>query len=83
MMGLGFGGIGMFLIMSLIIVVPVGLGIVLLAVLFPKATGNDAMSDPVSRVEPMSTPQEILKLRYARGEISKEQYEQMRRDVDA
>lgn len=27
------------------------------------------------------TPLDVLKLRYARGEISKEQYEQMKRDL--
>ena len=29
------------------------------------------------------TPLELLKARYARGEISREQYEQMRRDLEA
>ena len=28
------------------------------------------------------TPEEILKARYARGEISREEYEQMRRDLE-
>ncbi len=30
---------------------------------------------------PPETPLEILKKRYARGEISKEEYEQMKRDL--
>ena len=29
------------------------------------------------------TPLELLKARYARGEISREEYEQMRRDLEA
>jgi putative membrane protein len=29
------------------------------------------------------TPLEILKARYARGEISREEYDQMRRDLDS
>ena len=29
------------------------------------------------------TPEEILKARYARGEISREEYDQMRRDLES
>ncbi len=31
---------------------------------------------------PVQTPLDILKVRYARGEITKEQYDQMRRDLE-
>lgn len=87
MMGFGFapgvGGIVMILVMLVIVIVPIGLGVVLLAGLFPRIAGNGAMSGPVQRIEQMPTATEILKQRYVRGEITKEQYEQMRRDVEA
>ena len=34
------------------------------------------------RAQNSETPLEILKARYARGEISREEYEQMRRDLE-
>jgi len=66
--GMGFGWIFMILFWALII-----LGIVALAKwVFSAAAGS---SD--------KRPLEILKERYARGEITRDQYEQMRRDLDS
>ena len=66
----GFGWIFMILFWGLIV-----LGVVALARrVFP--TGNPASSG-------QRRPLEILKERYARGEISGEQYAQMRRDVES
>ena len=36
---------------------------------------------PVSPSSPSETPHDILKRRYAAGEITREQFEQMRRDI--
>lgn len=85
MMGFGFGmgGVIMILVMVVTIAVVVGAGILLLAVLFPKTAGSNTASRPAQRVEPPLSATEILKQRYARGEITKEQFEQMRRDVEA
>ena len=76
MMGWGYGfnplgWIAMILFWALIIG-----GIALLAVwLFRSAT--PAMMGP-----PPSRPLDILKERYARGEITREQYDEMRREIE-
>jgi putative membrane protein len=67
MMGLGLGGIFLWLLL-------IGL-IVLAVVLILRATrgqGGGGVSDSAL---------EIARRRYARGEISKEEYEQLRRDL--
>jgi len=81
MMGFGYGWGG--IVMVVIAVILVGLGIVFLAALFPKAVGNNVTGRPAQQVESPQSATEILKQRYSRGEISKEQFEQMRRDVEA
>lgn len=42
----------------------------------------DFLEGTGSRGRSGESPADILKRRYAQGEISKEQYEQMRRDLD-
>lgn len=37
--------------------------------------------EPAARVGPRETPIDILQARYARGDISREEYEQKRRDL--
>ena len=66
-----FGGIGMLLFGALIIA-----GIVLLVVWVARDAGPS--SDAASRGE---SPLDILKVRYAKGEITREQFEEMRRDL--
>jgi putative membrane protein len=68
--GMGFGWIFMILFWALII-----LGIVALARwLFSTGThGGSAGKRPL----------DILKERYARGEVTRDQYEQMRRDLES
>ena len=75
MMG-GFGGMGLFggligLIFNLLILV----GIVLLVVWAVKRFTSSNTSSGIQ------TPKEILQSRYARGEITREQYQQMLTDV--
>lgn len=81
MMGFGYGLGG--IVMVLIAIALVGLGILLLAALFPKVAGNNVTGGPAQRMESPQSATEILKQRYSRGEISKEQFEQMRRDLEA
>ena len=72
--GMGLGGLVMVLFWVVLIV-----GAVWLARgLFPTGQQPPASS---ARLEPSAD--EILKQRYARGEITKEQFEQMRRDLGA
>ena len=73
MMGFGMGFNGIWMIMFWIIVI--GGGVWILASLFPRANsyppanpGNDAL--------------EVLKERYARGEISKEEYQTIRHELE-
>ncbi len=70
--GFGMGGVLMMLFWVLIVV-----GVVLLVAWLARQAG-------VSSAGPgqESTALEILKRRYARGEITKEQFEQMRRDLE-
>ncbi len=73
-MGLG-GGLVMLLLWVVVIV-----GAAWLARGF-FSTGHQPAESPTRRSEPSAD--EILKQRYARGEIDKEQFEQMRRDLEA
>lgn len=68
--GMGWGWIGLGMVHMLLFWVLVILGIVVLARWLasgPPGTSPD--------------PLEILKARYAKGEITKEQFEQMKRDI--
>lgn len=67
MMGLGYGAPIIWIIIAVLIAVAV------LSVLFYKAKRRDSVPAPNAL--------EILKKRFARGEIKREQYEQIRRDL--
>ena len=74
------GGLG--LLLSLLI-----LGLLIYLVLLIKRDREQSPALSTSR-EPAPagpgplTPMEVLKMRYARGEISREEYETMRRDLE-
>lgn len=53
--------------------------LVLIAVLIYVLVKASGVND--SRPTPPETPLEILKKRYARGEITREQFEEMRKDL--
>ena len=73
--GMGIGWIGIILMMLFWVVV-IGLAVWLLGHLFPgEKEYRDGRSVPESA-------QSILKKRYARGEISKEQFEEMRHELE-
>lgn len=74
--GYGYGGWGMFAgIVSLLFTLLTIGGIVLVAVWFARSAGKTTL------VAGSESPLDILKRRYAKGEISKEQFEQMKRDL--
>lgn len=76
MVGMGFGLIGLFLMLlfwgGLIL-----LGVWLVRTIFQ--TGSQSAHHGASGTPP--TAREILDERYARGEINREQYEIMKRDI--
>ena len=62
-----------------------GLGLILTLVVIgviSYALGWRPQFNQSGSAETNQTPLEILKARYARGEISREEYEQMRRDLE-
>ena len=74
-LGMGLGG---GLVMVLFWVVLIVGAVWLVRGLFPAG-----QQPPASSSRPEASADEILKQRYARGEITKEQFEQMRRDLSA
>ncbi len=81
MMGFGFGGMG-FVYMLIFWIVVIALAIWLLSRLFPRVNHNSS-SGPVTQHDDRSeAPLEILQQRYARGELSKTEYEEMRHDLE-
>ena len=73
---MGFGGFG-FIFMALFWILIIGLGIWLLSNLFPK---NKASS--LAQESGGESAVEILRRRYALGELTKEEYESMRYEVE-
>lgn len=81
MMGFGFGGLG-FILMIFFWVVIIGLAVWLLSSLFPRAKGTSSPLCTAQRSDPSDSSLEILKQRYARGEISRAEYEGVRRHLE-
>lgn len=71
--GMGFGWFGM-IFMGLFWIVIIGLSIWLLSKIFPQNQGSQSTGG--------ETPLDILKRRYARGELSKEEYEAIRVNLE-
>jgi putative membrane protein len=79
--GFGFpliGGILMFLFWALVIG-----GIVWLVVWLARGGAQSASHTLMNTPSMNQTPLDILKTRYAKGEITKEQFEEMKRDLGA
>ncbi|MDW7674190.1 MAG: SHOCT domain-containing protein [Bacillota bacterium] len=70
--GFGFGSLGMLLWWLLII------GVIVLAI---KGLTNIGSSNQKSYLEPSKDAMEILKERYAKGEITEEEFTKMRRNL--
>ena len=69
--GMGFGGFGF---MALFWIVIIGFGILLLSKMFLQNQGSPSAGNESALT--------ILKQRYARGELSKEEYETIRYDLE-
>jgi len=80
MMGLGFGGWGM-LPMVIFWIVIVALALWLLSYLFPRWTNESTWRGEDADAGSTESALEILKRRYARGEISRDEYERVRSDL--
>ena len=76
-MMMGFGGFNVIL-MILFWVVIVLIAVWLVGRLFPQFTGFTAPPSSGKRSEPAESPMEILKQRYARGELNQAEYDEMR-----
>jgi putative membrane protein len=72
--GMGFNG---YIWMIIFWIAVIGGGIWLLATIFPR-TNAASNSDAESNGDPLA----ILKQRYARGELSKEEFETIRHDLE-
>ena len=70
---MGFGGIGM--IFGFIFFILIIIGVILLIVWLVRRTGYSITDKTSTRYL------EILKERYAKGELSKEQYENMKKEL--
>ena len=80
MMGYGYGGMGLLGgLIGLIVSIAVLVGIVLLIVWAVRSLSGGASrwNQPAGS----QSPSDILKVRYARGEITREQYQQMMKDL--
>ena len=68
-MHFGFGGITMWIILLVVV------GVILYVVFSSKKSGSGS-------ILPRERPIDILKQRYARGEITREQFQEMKRDLE-
>lgn len=76
MMGFGFGGLGLIL-MILFWVVVIGLAVWLVSRVFPQTASYPPTQSGNNRSGNSTDAMEIVRQRYARGEISKAEYEEI------
>ena len=82
--GYGFGGFGLIgMILNLVITVGLIVGIVLLVAWLVRRLGSQggAFSAGQQPGQAAIAPREILQARYARGEIKRDEYQQMLSDL--
>lgn len=76
----GFGGFGLFGVLGLIFNLAIIIGIVILIVWAVKRfTGGTSNLNQLSGSQ---SPREILQARYARGELTRDQYQQILQDLN-
>jgi putative membrane protein len=82
MHGFGMGGYGLFGIINLVFTLAVLAGFALLAVwAVRRFTSGGGTTGSAGRSSADLTPREIVQQRYARGEITREQYKSMLDDL--
>jgi len=85
MMG-GFGDFGTFgwigMILNWVITIGLIVGVVLLIVWVVKRLGPSGQGATTTSATAGGSPRDILQIRYARGEITREQYQQMLADLN-
>ncbi len=82
MMGYGFGMGWLWMIVPLIgLILLVGLGIWAIMATLNGANQRSKTANGAGSVAQVQTPEEILRQRFARGEISAEQYNEMRQTL--
>ncbi len=84
MHGFGFGSFGWIsMLLNLVITIGVILGIVLLIVWLIRKVAPDGFgpSGWTSDLQTPASPREILQARYAKGEITREQYKEILTDL--
>jgi putative membrane protein len=74
MMGYGFGFMGFFWILALV-------GVVILVVVLARGASRSGAGAPPPSGPASETPEDILRRRYARGEIDREEYRQRLEDL--
>lgn len=82
MMAFGFGGFGMLFILLFLIIV-VGLVVWALAQFLPRIAGGATTNGATASGPSQDSALDVLRQRYARGEISKAEYDDMRRELAA
>ncbi len=84
MMGFNFGMVGFGMLLMVLFWVCIVGGAVWLVVTLARANQSYSASRPLVATGPMSqTPLDVLNARYAKGEITKEQFDEMKRDLGA
>ena len=83
----GFGGFGLIgMILNLIITVGVIIGIVWFVIWLVRRAGSNGLTNfsqaSFGSPPPVQSPREILQARYARGEISREEYQEVLADLN-
>lgn len=55
---------------------------VIVLIIWAVSNSSSKRNQHMSNLPHQQTPLEILKIRYAKGEITKEQFDQMRKDIE-
>lgn len=75
------GGIGGFMFPGFGLIVLIILILVIVWALAGNRSGGRSSSEPDRQQTPAESPLDIVKRRYAEGEISREEFERMKRDL--
>ncbi len=80
MMGYGFGAFG-WVFMIIFWVIVIGLGFWLVARIFPQVTNTLSSTNATGQDQREESGLEIIKRRYAQGEITETEYQEMRQTL--